>query len=680
MRATCILPPRALFYRDTWLAHAVMKVQTMRVFAITCLLLGPSTFTWSAEPADPFRPPAIQAKNVPVVPPEMIERLRQYASIRSAGFAGWAPDGSGILISTRFGDTSQLHRVYAPGGRRKQVTFFNEPTGGRFLAGAKDGALLLTNSRGGSEKGQIYLAVPGQPDVRLTDGASRNLLGPVSRDGKLMVFTSNRRNGRDTDIYVMDPRQPGSQKMIYQTDGEYWVPEDLSLDKSQLAMLRYVSINESYAAVLDLKSGKKTDLPARSKGKVAVDLLKFDQSGEVLLLASDDGHDFRQLYLRDLHGGRVARIGKFSWDVDAMAIDHEHDRVAFALNENGYSKIYLSPEGSGLVELEDNDVAPRLIDSISGIVSSLKFSPDGKQLGFTLSKSNHPSEAYSYSLADKKLTRWTYSETGGLDAGQFAAPRAIQFPTFDERQIPAFYYTPENADSATPVPVVIQIHGGPESQYRPRFSSTTQFLVNELGFAVLAPNVRGSRGYGKSYLLLDNGMKREDSVRDIGSLLDWIEKQPELDASRVAVTGGSYGGYMVLASLVNYPKRIRAGVDVVGIANFITFLERTSAYRRDLRRAEYGDERVPEMRAFFEKINPTSRVDQIESALLVAHGLNDPRVPASESQQIAEKLRARQHTVWTIYAENEGHGFRKQPNRQYVSAVTYLFLKRQLSK
>ncbi|MFG0332478.1 MAG: alpha/beta hydrolase family protein, partial [Maioricimonas sp. JB049] len=236
-------------------------------------------------------------------------------------------------------------------------------------------------------------------------------------------------------------------------------------------------------------------------------------------------------------------------------------------------------------------------------------------------------------------------------------------------------YRPPTASDDNPAPVLVLIHGGPESQYRPYLSGITQYYCNVLGLAVIAPNVRGSRGYGKSYLKLDNAMLRENSVRDIGALLDWIDDQPDLDASRVAVSGASYGGYMVLASLAHYPDRIKAGIDIVGIANFITFLENTAAYRRDLRRAEYGDERDPEMRAHFEKINPTSLVDRIDSALLVAHGRNDPRVPFSEAEQIAGKVREDGKPVWTVYAANEGHGFAKKDNADYLRAVQVMFLK-----
>jgi dipeptidyl aminopeptidase/acylaminoacyl peptidase len=312
------------------------------------------------------------------------------------------------------------------------------------------------------------------------------------------------------------------------------------------------------------------------------------------------------------------------------------------------------------------------------VISSLEFSPDGKTLGFSLSRPDAPPDAYAIHLETGEIARWTFSEVGGLNPESFVRPQRVAFKSFDGREIPAYVFKPRDA-ADNPAPVLIEIHGGPESQFRPVFNPLTQFYVNELGLAVIHPNVRGSAGYGKTYLTLDNHQKREDSVRDIGALLDWVEQQEDLDSSRVAVSGGSYGGYMVLASLSHYSERIRAGIDLVGIANFITFLERTAPYRQDLRRAEYGDERDPQMRAVFERINPAANAHRIRSALLVAHGVNDPRVPFYEAEQIAAKVREQGQPVWTVYADNEGHGFAKKPNSDYLRAAAVHFLQEQLN-
>ena len=639
------------------------------------------------ESGDPYRPPAIETANVPPVSPALWERLRTYQNIREADFRGWAPDGHGMLIQTRFGNTSQLHRVDQPGGRREQLTFFDEPAGGRFVPRSQQGELLVTMSRGGNEAYQIYY-VRGADVIRLTDGTSRNLLGPVLDDGSRMIVASTARNGRDTDLYAADTRRPGSMKMILQTDGQYWRAVDWSPDRFTLAINHYVSINESYPALLDVLTGQKRMIPIPAEGKVSYGDMAFSHDGRYLYAACDANGEFRQLCRIDLSDFQYQWLTEeIPWNVEEIEVDRQSGLIAFTTNEGGLSSLYLlAPigeakrhvlfrEGIGHVLRADS---PYRLETPRGIIRSLDFSPDGRQLGFTLSVPNGPSEAYSLDVSSGKLTRWTQSETGGLDRSSFISPQAFEYPTFDGRMIPAWYFKPIGATDESPAPVLINIHGGPESQYRPYFSSFDQFLLNKMGIAVIRPNVRGSAGYGKTYLKLDNAEKREQSVRDIGALLDWIADQPELDESRVAVYGGSYGGYMVLASMTMFPERIAAGVDIVGLASFTTFLENTKAYRRDLRRAEYGDERDPRMRAIFERINPTSNVHKIRAPLLVAHGKNDPRVPFVVAQEVVAKVEQQGQKVWTIYAANEGHGFRKKENRDYLTAVIVTFLSRHL--
>jgi dipeptidyl aminopeptidase/acylaminoacyl peptidase len=623
-----------------------------------------------SEEVDAVKPPAITTKSVPVVPAEIADRLRQYQNTRAAAFDGWSPDGNGLLIATRFGNTNQLHRVYEPGGRRDQITFFDEPATGRFIPKASDGAILVSMSQGGSERDQIYLFQPkGGLTKLLTDGRSRNIFQVVSRDGSKIAFASNARNGRDTDIYVMEPRVAGSAKLVLKGDGQFWEAHDWSADGSKLLVNRYVSINESYPAVLDVNTGKKQMLPIPGNAPASFELLRFSPDSKSLYVGSDANSEFKQLARLNLETMQYTWLSEsIPWDVDAIQVDPTSGRVAFTVNEDGASALYLL-EGDKLIRLEHP----------SGVITGPDFSPDGSRVGFTLARYDAPPDAYSINLSDRKLERWTYSEVGGLDPSTFVSPSPIRFASFDGRKIPAYVYRPHGASREKPVPVLISIHGGPEAQYRPFFSGLEQFFVNDLGFAVIAPNVRGSAGYGKTYLKLDNAQKREDSVRDIGGLLDWIASQPELDAKRVAVMGGSYGGYMVLASLTHYSDRIRAGVDIVGVASFNTMLKTTSAYRRDLRRAEYGDERDPKMQAFFRRTDPLNNAGNIHSALLVAHGRNDPRVPFTEAEQIVAKVRSNGNTVWTVYADNEGHGFQKKANRDYLNDVIALFLKRNLA-
>ena len=644
--------------RPAWLA-----------FTFGIAFLG--TLVVRAEETDPRRPAAIEAKEVPVVPAELMAKLAQYQSVRGASFRGFAPDGSGILIGTRFGNSSQLHRVYEPGGRREQITFFDEPVSGSFLPKATDGAIVMLMDSGGNENDQVYLLDRQKfATTRLTDGKSRNKLGAVRPDGSQIVVTSNQRNGRDVDLYLADPRQPGSMKLVMQVDQQTWSAYDWSRDGKTLLLNRYVSANESYPALLDVASGQRTELPRPTKDKAAFGPMAFAADGKSILIASDAGGEFSRLARLDLASQKYTWLtDDIPWDVSDIAVEPITGDIVVVVNEDGASRLYLLSPGDG---------SRRALKLPLGIVSGLEFSPDGKRLGFTLARPDSPPDAYSLTVAEGELTRWTFSEVGGLNPASFLAPSRIQFKSFDDRMIPAYYFRPRVASSSKKVPVFISIHGGPESQYQPFFSPIIQYHLNELGMAVICPNVRGSSGYGKTYLALDNAEKREDSVKDIGALLDWIAQQPELDSSRVVVSGGSYGGYMVLASLTHFGERIKAGIDIVGIANFVTFLERTAPYRVDLRRAEYGDERDPRMRATFDRISPLNNADKIRSALMVVHGRNDPRVPFFEAEQIAAKVRASGKPVWTLFANNEGHGFAKRDNSDYQRAVEVLFLKQHL--
>lgn len=632
-----------------------------RFAAIALLLCGPALVT-AAD--DPRRPPAITAEHVPVVPDELSEQLRQYQNVREAGFRGWSPDGKGVLIATRFGNTTQLHRVTEPGGRREQVTFLDEPVDGRFVPETNDGTLLLTTSRGGDENFQIARLAGGTGLPKLlTDGKSRNLLDAVSPDGTQLIYAGNRRNRRDMDLYLTAIKT-GQTSLLMEVTNESWSVSDWSPDGKTLLLNHYVSINESHPALFTLSDQKRTPLPVPGDATGSFGPMKFAADGKSLYVASDIAGEFRQLARVDLKTFEFQWLTKsIPWDVESIEVDLKTGRVAFGVNEDGASALYLL----------DGD-KPVRVDLPVGVLGGMEFSPDGARLGLTLARPDAPADVYSLDLATKKLTRWTFSEVGGLDPAKFVAPKLVRFPSFDGLTVPAWVALPASASKRKPAPVLINIHGGPESQTRPTFSGLDQFYLNEMGFAVVKPNVRGSAGQGKTYLKLDNGPKREDSVRDIGALLDWIATQPELDSQRVAVYGGSYGGYMVLASLVHFSDRLKAGVDVVGIASFESFLKNTSPYRVDLRRVEYGDEREPAMLEVFRKIDPLHRAEKITAPLMVAHGRNDPRVPFSEAQQIVTKVRSQGRTVWTVYADNEGHGFAKKDNRDYVTAATALFL------
>ena len=625
----------------------------------------------SGAVADTVAPPAnMEVRGAPEVPASVVETLARYRNARSAVLVDWI--GDDVLVATRFGDSTQLHRVETPLGMRRQVTFFDEPVRSAAVnPQISEPGFVFLKDIGGSESYQLFWRPAGGGAAELiSDGRSRYTGVSWSPSGGWLGYTTTERNGRDWDLHArsFDPETGfGATTVIQEGAGVGWSLEDWSADEDRVLVSKYVSINEAELYEIDLGTGERRQLlpdPDATEG-VAIGGAVYGAGNDVYY-TSDAGSEFMQLRRLTLATGESTTLTEdVNWNVGSAAVSRDRARIAWTFNEGGYSRLQVAATADG-----EAVALPTIPD---GIIGRLRFSPDGQQLAFTLSRPVAPSDVYSIDLGSGALTRWTASELGGLREEALAAPELVHFESFDGLEIPAFVYRPAGAG---PHPVLVNIHGGPEGQARPGFSPSSQFYVQELGLAVVIPNVRGSAGYGKSWLKLDNGRLREDSVRDIGALLDWIGEQPELDENRIAVTGGSYGGYMVLASMVHFADRIRAGVERVGISNFVSFLENTQAYRRDLRRAEYGDERDPGMRAFLEGIAPLHRAHEIAAPLLIAQGLNDPRVPASESEQIAAALAKSEIPVWYVLAKDEGHGFAKKPNADYLAALTAMFLER----
>lgn len=625
-------------------------------------------------------PEAMVTRNIPVLSESLKAQVEQYSHVRSAAFVDWYPtpqgkSTSGLLMTTRFGNTYQFHRLMQPGARREQLTFFEEPVSSGHFSPTQPQWFLFGKDIGGSENYQLFLlnTLTGKSEM-ISDGKSRHGGALWAPDGKHFAFNSTRRNGKDNDIYLSTIADPKTAKRVYTGEG-YWTAADWSPDGQSLLLYNYISAQKSQYRQVHLPTGKVTEVFPEKNGNVSFGDGLFAKDGKGIYYTSDEKGDFKQLYYKAFDKpDSEALTPKLQWDISDLAMSHDGQHIAMVHNEDGIAQLRLL------------NTKTRQLSKLTGIpigqISRISFSPDDQQLAMTLSTSKAPADVYTLKLQafpkqSPELVRWTYSEVGGLDSSGFAEAQLIHYPSFDGKSIPAFYYHPPHLKGKK-VPVVIQIHGGPEGQYRPAFSSRLHYWLNELGIAVIAPNVRGSSGYGKEFLSLDNGYLREDSVKDIGALLDWIKTQPQLNNERVGVYGGSYGGYMVLASLIHYGDRLKAGVDSVGISNFVTFLNNTKDYRRDLRRVEYGDERDPKMRAFLEKISPTTRAKEIRSPLLVVQGLNDPRVPASEAEQIAAAVSAQGTPLWFLMAKDEGHGFSKKPNRDYLEYVVAQFWKTHL--
>ena len=606
--------------------------------------------------------------NIPAADPALTARLHHYLESRQATLLDWLPDGS-LLIATRFGDTEQVHRVAAPLQAREQLTFYAEPVSYARAAPAGGGFVFLRD-QGGNENSQVYYQAADGDVRQLTHGDFIHGNPVWAHDGKRVAFYGDDRDGASYDVYVADVTSGAAPQLVVGGRQDAWYPLDWSADDSKLLVWRYLSVSESYLSVADALTGALTPLDTSGR-KTGIRGAKFAADGRGVYLLSDEDGEFVALRFVDPVTHQAHRLTpELGWDVEAFDVSADSRYLAYAVNQDGRSRLVVQNL------LSHADVSPAGLPE--GVITRIAFDRAGRRLGVSVESAESPRDVYSYDLEHARLERWTRSEPGPIDVRALVTPELVRFPTWDragghQRLLSAYVYRPRNALHC---PVVVDIHGGPESQFRPGWDPFIQFLVNELGYAVVAPNVRGSSGYGKSFLALDNGELREDAVRDIGSLLVWVGAQPAFDHERVAVMGASYGGYMTLAALVAYGERLRGGIDVVGISNFVTFLHNTAAYRRDLRRAEYGDERDPRMRAFLERISPLTNASRIKRPLLVVEGQNDPRVPASESEQLVWRVRAAGGEVWYLVAKDEGHGFRKKANRDAYLETAAAFLQR----
>jgi len=612
-------------------------------------------------------------ESIPPRDTQLAEHLGLYRQSRQATFLDWLPDGS-MLVTTRFGDVEQVHRIATPLGMREQLTFYPDPVSAarapRVAATNGQGnAFVFLKDQGGDENAQLYYYSSSANVQQLTKGKFLHGSPVWSHDGKRVAFYGNERDGISYDVYVADiGGSTSAPRLVAGGQQDTWYPLDWSPDDRKLLLWKYVSINESYLYIADVYTGTITSVD-ESGHKVGIKTAKFAPDGRGIYLASDEDGEFAQLRYVDPVSHEVRKLtDRIPWDIEDFDVSNDGRYIAYVANEDGRSKLTILDT---IGKLEQSP--PGVPD---GRVVNVTFDKTGRRLAFSAESAQSPRDVYVYDLSHNALERWTRSEVGPLDVGSFVPAELVRYPTWDrvaggQRMISAYLYRPRGAG---PHPVVIDIHGGPESQSRAGWNPFVQFLVNELGYAVIQPNVRGSSGYGKTFLKLDNGVLREDAVKDIGSLIVWLGLQPMFDRDHVAVMGGSYGGYMALATLAAYGDRLKGGIDEVGISNFVSFLENTAPYRRELRRAEYGDERDPRVRAFLNQISPVNKVALIRRPLLVVEGLNDPRVPANEAQQIVWRMRSKGAEVWYLAAKDEGHGFRKKANEDVYLETVAMFL------
>ena len=606
------------------------------------------------------------------IPTSLVKELNMYTNVRSAGFSEWHPKKKEMLMSTRFGNTNQLHYLKMPMGARTQITFFDEPVGGGTFEPNEGNYFIFSRDAGGNEFGQLYRYDLADGKITLLSDGGRSQNGGMrwSTKGDKLLYGSTRRNGADRDVYLMDPLQPQKDKLVLELVGGGWGVNDWSPDDKSFILGEYVSVNESKLWLVDIATGSKTKISPESIEPLVFGGAVFSKDGKSIYISTDLDNEFNYLAKMDLSTKKITPITKsIPWNVADYDLSPDGTKMIFSTNEAGLSKVYM------LNTLNNQYEAIKEIPQ--GAVGGFEWHKSGDDIAYNYSTAASSSDIYVFNIKTRKTERWTESELGGLVASQLNDAKLIKWKSFDGTEISGFHYKPA-AKFTGKRPVIIVMHGGPEGQSTPGFQGRNNYYLNELGVALIYPNVRGSTGYGKSFVKMDNGYLRENSVKDIGALLDWIELQPDLDASRVMTMGGSYGGYMALACAVYYSERLKCSNDIVGISSFTTFLKNTESYRRDLRRVEYGDEQDPKMYEFLEKISPLNNVGKIKIPMLIVQGGNDPRVPRTEAAQMSAALKANDIPVWYLEAKDEGHGFRKKSNSDFQFYSTILFVKKYL--
>ena len=640
-------------------------------FLLSILLPAALLAQGSSSPAPAVIKPAdnLLVENVPDIPVIIAEKANQYGEFRSAGLQDWDPEKREMLIGTRFADVPQIHLVKMPGGARTQLTFFPDRTGGAHF-GPKGDYFTFSKDVGGGEWFQFYRydLATGAVSLLTDGGKSRNTGRSYAHHDNRFAYSSTRRTGQDTDIWIMDPTNPKTDKMLLQLAGGGWGVEDWSPDNKKLLVSEGISANQSYLWLVDVATGEKKLLTPKGNEEIAYSGGLFSKDGKGFYTATDRDSEFARLAYFDLATMQPAYLTTdIKWDVDEAELSDDGKTLAFVTNEDGISKLYLMNTATRKY---------RPVTAIpTGLIGGLNFHKNNHDLAFVVTSARSTADVYSLDVTTGKVDRWTFSETGGLNTASFAEPQLIKWQTFDGKTISGFLYMPDAKKFPGKRPVIVNIHGGPEGQYRPGFLGRNNYYINELGVALVFPNVRGSTGYGKTFLKLDNGVNRDHTHKDIGALLDWIAKNPALDSSKIMITGGSYGGYMTWAVAYEYNDKICCTLPIVGPSNLVTLLEHTEAYRRDLRRVEYGDERDPKIREYLERTAPLNNSDKIRKPVYAVVGKNDPRVPWTESRQMLDKLKSNGMPVWFLMANDEGHGYAKKKNQDYLFYSTIMFVR-----
>ena len=596
----------------------------------------------------------------------MVHEIERYLNIRSAYGASLSPDDDRLAFLMDTTGVPQVWTVAEPGGWPEQRTFFDERVTFASWSPERE-EFAFGMDEGGNERQQLFrYDLPTGEITNLTASIdAKHRWGGWSHDGERVAFAANRRDESVFDVYVQARDATGDDAELV-AEGDGWLTlGGWSPDDTRLLVTEAYSNFDQDVAVLDVETGEMSELTPH-EGTVRFQSAEWGPDGDHVYLVSDRESDTLDLWCVDVETGDFSLVAEDSdWEIDGVAVDDETGRIVYSTNVDGYTELTVGD----LVAAGEIDARPTP-DLPDGVAGGVAFDTAGERFAVTVTRRGDPANVYVGESETGAAERWTRAATAGIPRDSFVEPELVHYPTFDGREIPAFFSLPETDTGHGETPVIVDIHGGPESQRRPSFSAVTQyFLAN--GYAVFEPNVRGSAGYGKAYGHLDDVENRMDSVADVEAAVEWLHDHPAVDPDGIVAMGGSYGGFMVLAAMTEYPELWAAGIDIVGIANFVTFLENTGEWRRELREAEYGS--LAEDREFLESISPLNTIEEIRAPLFVLHGENDPRVPVSEAHQLVEA--ASDHVpVRELVFEDEGHGLTKLENRitAYEAIVEFL--------
>ncbi len=660
--------------------------QLLRTGALALTLT--SALVWAQDAAKTLVPNAnLRADGMPALAASIAERVAPYAEFRGHSFVDWHPKTRAMLVRHREAgaNTAQIYRLAEPGGTLEKLTDFPDPVSKASFNPVQGNAIVYARDSGGNEATQIFRMDLSTRQSTLLSNPDERSSATWTRSGERLLIAAmpldrtaqgGKRDSVVTTLSLLDPQKPETRTRLTELPGGGWDGYRFNHGDQRIAALQYRTPSDSDVYLIDTKTGvREKILPADGAAKAGFDGFEWSPDNQRLFLTTNQGGEFFELAVYELATKQLTVLSRhIPWDITDFALSKDGKRLLAVVNNNGRDEVRLFDAASGK-ELARPDIP-------AGAISGGRWHEvNTDQFAFSLNSPQSPGDVYSYDLASGKTQRWTTAfAASGVNPDKFVSPELVSIKSFDGLPISAWLYLPDAAKFPGKRPVVVDFHGGPEGQSTVRFMGRWNYYLNEMGLAVLLPNVRGSAGYGKSFMDLDNGFKRKDSVQDGGAFLAWLGTHPRLDASRVVVSGGSYGGYMSLATVVDYSALLRGAIDVVGISHFVTFLNATESYRRDLRRVEYGDERDPAMRAFMEKIAPLNNASQIKVPLFVVQGKNDPRVPYTEAEQMVAAVRKNGVLVWYLLADNEGHGFARKSNADYYFYSTVQFLEMTLLK